>query len=181
MAKNQSKEVQDEDVKEEEPKPKAPASVTKSVRYMIIKPSHPIERISNSLFAIKKGEVMKVPGGYEPSATFQVFNDYNEAMSTMHNAPIEMPARSKEGITTTKTISSKLRQVKYPATEDEPERIGYMLRDKDIPEFLSHASNDLVSDLKLLDDIDTLQKLLEVEKKCDKRKTVLEELERRLK
>lgn len=149
-------------------------------RFMSIKARYPIGSISNNVINISKGEVQIVPAGFEPPPdVFDVFEDFSEATASAKSAPIEMPGE-KIGATTTETIS-KLRRVFYPAANEEPERQGFILRDKDIPEFLTQPIRIVLRDLDKLDDPETFEKVLGVEEKCDKRKPIIEALEKKLK
>jgi len=156
------------------------AQVPAPKKFMAMKYEWPVDSCTNSNFSIKKGEIIRFPGGTIDENMFATFATYEEASAFVRKQPVEIPSYK---ITTTETMYSKLRKVNFPNADGSPGKDGWLLRDKDIPEELSPpmTTRDILRDIEKLDDEDTLMKMFEIEKRSDKRKTILDKLKEKLK
>lgn len=148
-------------------------------RFVAIRFEWPVDSISNSLFSIRKGEIILAPEGVSlDPKIYEVFGSYEDALKFVRMQPVEV--RSNK-VTSTETITSKLRRVNFPNSDGSRGKDGYILRDKDIPEELTQNVRELLKDIdKLEGEDDTLMKMLEVEQRCDKRKQVMDKLKEKL-
>lgn len=147
--------------------------------FMVMKFFWPIDSITNALFSIKKGEIIKIPAGFKPDENiFETYETYEQALSFVKKMPVEV--KTSNQVTTSEMINSKLRRVSF-LQDDGTSKLGFILKDKDIPEELSRNARELIMDINKLDDEETLQKMLEIESRCDKRKAVVDALKAKLK
>lgn len=151
----------------------------KQKNFMTLKDEWKIDSISNSIFSIRKGEIIRIPTDMKiEESMFNTFFTYEDAIKFTRSQPVEITSNK---LTTTETMNSRLRKVMYPNADGTPGKTGWILRDKDIPEELSQPVREILRDLMKIDDEETLAKMLEVEKRCDKRKAVIDEIEKKLK
>ncbi len=149
-------------------------------QFMAMRYSWPIDSCANASFSIRKGEIIRIPGGMRVDENmFATFATYEKALAFVRQQPTELPP--SERITSTETLNSKLRKVRYLGDDGKTAKEGFIIKDKDIPEELSQNARDVIKDIEKLDDDESLMKMLEVEQRCDKRKAVIEKLKDKLK
>lgn len=149
--------------------------------FLVLKPNYPHESASNSLFTVKKGEILECPEGYEPSNSFQVCetpaaaDQYLKLISKAENLPSKLRTEAEE--------SSKLPpQATYPLFRKvsstgggEPE---YQLFARDIHRFLSRKEGEIIADIHAVNlHRNTAERLLEYERKNFSREKIMDVLE----
>ena len=152
--------------------------------FLVLKPNYPHESASNSLFTVKKGEILKCPPGYEPSNSFQVCethaaaDQYLKLISKAENLPSKLRTEAEEDKLPPQATYPLFRKV--ASTGDaEP---SYQLFARDIHRFLSRKEDELIADIHAVNlHCNTAERLLEYERKNFSRKKIVDVLENVLK
>jgi hypothetical protein len=119
--------------------------------FLVLKPEYPHESASNSLFSVKKGEILECPQGYEPSNSFQVCDSrataeqYLSLISSQSKAESGLPHKAEEQTgkllpTPTYPLFRKVASI----GDDEP---SYQLFSRDIHRFLSQTEAEIIADI----------------------------------
>lgn len=149
--------------------------------FLVLRPEYPHESASNSLFSVKKGEILECPPGYSPSDSFQVCDTRDAAkqyLKLIGKASSQEPTKAEE--------PSKDKQPTYPLFrkvasmgDDEP---SYQLFSRDIHRFLSQTEAEIISNIHAVDlHHNTAERLLEYERKNFTRKGIMDALEKIIK
>lgn len=151
--------------------------------FLVLKPNYPHESASNSLFTVKKGEILECPPGYEPSNSFQVCETHVAAdqylklisKTKTENLPSKLRTEAEE--------SSKLPpQATYPLFRKVSSTGGgepaYQLFARDIHRFLSRKEGEIIADIHAVNlHRNTAERLLEYERKNFTREKIVGVLE----
>ena len=148
--------------------------------FLVLKPEYPHESASNSLFSVKKGEILECPIGYEPSDSFQIC-DTKEAAEEY----IKLISLTKRGKGTVAKREQKAEEDKSQPTVVYPlfrkvsgldgEETEYQLFSRDIHRFLSRSEEEIIADIDNVKmHYNTAARLLEYEKAHFTRKKIME-------
>lgn len=152
--------------------------------FLVLRPEYPHESASNSLFSVKKGEILECPSGYNPSNSFQVCESHEAAEQYLK---LIGKAIASQQATKAEEPTGKLSaQPTYPlfrkvasVGDDEPE---YQLFSRDIHRFLSRDEAEVIVDIHAANlHSNTAKRLLEYERKNSARKGIMDALEMILK
>ena len=144
--------------------------------FLVLKPEYPHEGASNSLFTVKKGEVLECPPGYEPSDSFQVCESHEAAQQYIKlayrtdKASAGVSTSSPDEITTSVKERDKSPSPAYPlfrrvSSPDGSEQ-QYRLFARDVQRFLAREEIDVLSDIQSIKiNEKTAQQLLDCELK----------------
>ena len=149
--------------------------------FLVLKPEYPHASASNSLFTVKKGEILECPPSYNPSNSFQV-------CETRAAAEQYLKLISKtENISLVRTIAEESQKDKlstpiYPLFRKVASTGGgnpeYQLFARDIHRFLSRKEGEIIADIHATNlHRNTAERLLEYERKNFSRKAVINVLE----
>lgn len=143
----------------------------------MLKPDYPHESASNSLFNVKKGEVLECPPGYNPSSCFRVCESPATAQQYIKTAYTEntMPSVSSEGEGRSPPPPSYPLFRKITAPDGS---VTHQLFARDIHRFLARREEEVIADMaasKLQSN--TVQRLLDYERKHFSRQSVIKLLE----
>ena len=152
--------------------------------FLVLKPGYPHGSASNSLFSVKKGEILECPVGYEPSSSFQVC-DTEEAAKEY----IKLISLSGEKKGTVAKRDKKAEEGKSQPTMVYPlfrkvsglgdEETSYQLFSRDIHRFLSRSEEEIIADIENVKmHYNTAARLLEYEKAHFTRKAIITLLEK---
>ena len=160
--------------------------------FLVLKPDYPHASASNSLFNVKKGEILECPTGYNPSNSFQVCETRAAAEQYLKLISKLKPKVEAE-------ITSELRaeaeevprdellpQATYPLFRKvsstgggEPE---YQLFARDIHRFLARKEGEIIADIQAIKlHRNTAERVLEYERKNFSRTAITDALENVLK
>lgn len=153
--------------------------------FLVLKPDYPHESASNSLFSVKKGEILECPPGYEPSDSFQVCETHEAAeqyLKLISKATSHLVSQN-----TTKAEEHPTDKLSAHATyplfrkvasigDDEP---SFQLFSRDIHRFLSREEAEIKADIEAVNlHTNTAKRLLEYEQKNFTRKGIVKILEK---
>jgi len=148
--------------------------------FLVLKPNYPHESASNSLFSVKKGEILECPFSYNPSDSFQVCETREAAKqyltligkaSSQEPTKAEEPSKDKVSPQPTYPLFRKVASI----GDDEP---SYQLFSRDIHRFLSREEAEIIADIHDVNlHRNTAERLLEYERKHFTRKGVIAVLE----
>jgi hypothetical protein len=150
--------------------------------FLVLKPDYPHESASNSVFSVKKGEILECPQGYEPSNSFQVCDSrataeqYLSLISSQSKAESVLPHKAEEQTgkllpTPTYPLFRKVASI----GDDEP---SYQLFSRDIHRFLSQTEAEIIADIHAVNlHHNSAERLLEYERKHFTRKGIIDVLE----
>jgi hypothetical protein len=143
--------------------------------FLVLKPDYPHDSASNSLFSVKKGEILECPVGYEPSDSFQVCDTREAAEEYIKLAYTEsspMSERKQEDKVERGTSPYPLFRKVSGLGGEEPE---YQLFTRDIHRFLSRKEKEILADFVDVNlHLNTAIRLLEYETKHFSRKPVID-------
>jgi hypothetical protein len=146
--------------------------------FLVLRPEYPHESASNSLFTVKKGEILECPSGYNPSDSFQVCETHAAAeqyLKLIGKASSQEPTKAEE--------PSKDEQPTYPlfrkVASIGDDESSYQLFSRDIHRFLSRDEAEIINDFKSVNmHKNTAERLLEYERKNFTRKGIMDALEK---
>lgn len=150
--------------------------------FLVLKPEYPHGSASNSLFTVKKGEILECPEGYEPSSSFQVCESrataeqYLTLISSQSKAESLLPHQAEE------ERGESFPQPTYPLFrkvasigDDEP---SYQLFARDIHRFLSQTEMEIIAAIRSVNlHHNTAERVLAYERKNFSRKSIIDVLE----
>lgn len=149
--------------------------------FLVLKPGYPHQSASNSLFSVKKGEILECPPGYIPSNSFQVCETRAAAeqyliligkASSREPTKAEEPSKDKVSSQPTYPLFRKVASI----GDDEP---SYQLFSRDMHRFLSRDEAEILNDFKSVNmHKNTAERLLEYERKHFTRKGIIDALEK---
>ena len=149
--------------------------------FLVLRPGYPHESASNSLFSVKKGEILECPSSYIPSDSFQVCETHAAAeqylkliskASSQEPTKAEEPSKDKVSSQPTYPLFRKVASI----GDDEP---SYQLFSRDIHRFLSRDEAEILNDVKSVNmHKNTAERLLEYERKHFTRKGIIDALEK---
>ena len=149
------------------------------ITFLVLKPDYPHESASNSLFTVKKGEILECPVGYAPSNSFQVCEtraaaeQYLKLISKMKTIS-KLPTEAEEP-------SGKLSTPTYPLFRKVASADGeaeYQLFARDIHRFLARKEGEIIADIHAVNlHRNTAVRVLEYERKNFSRKSIMDILE----
>jgi len=152
--------------------------------FLVLKPEYPHESASNSLFSVKKGEILECPMGYKPSGSFQICD--TEEAAKEYIKLISLSGEEKD------TVAKRVKKaeekdgssptVAYPLFRKVSglggEESSYQLFSRDIHRFLSRDEKAIIADIeKVKMHFNTATRLLEYEKAHFTRSAVMAILE----
>jgi hypothetical protein len=143
--------------------------------FLVLKPDYPHDSASNSLFSVKKGEVLECPASYKPSDSFQVCDTRDAAEEYIKLAYTEsspMSERKQEDKVERGTPPYPLFRKVSGLGGEETE---YQLFTRDVHRFLSREEQEILKDMgdvKLHNN--TAERLLEYERKHFTRKAIID-------
>ncbi len=148
--------------------------------FLVLKPEYPHESASNSLFSVKKGEILECPSGYNPSDSFQVcetraaakqYLKLTSKASSQEPTKAEEPSKDKVSPQQPYPLFRKVASI----GDDDP---TYQLFSRDIHRFLSRDEAEIINDFKSVNmHKNTAERLLEYERKHFTRKGIVDVLE----
>lgn len=150
--------------------------------FLVLKPEYPHESASNSLFSVKKGEILECPAGYDPSDSFQVCETHaaaeqylkliGKAIASQQATKAEESSKDNVSPQPTYPLFRKVASM----GDDEP---SYQLFSRDIHRFLSRDEAEIIADMHAANlHPNTAKRLLEYEQKNFTRKAVVDVLEK---
>lgn len=153
--------------------------------FLVLKPEYPHESASNSLFSVKKGEILECPTGYEPSDSFQVCETHvaaeqylkliGKAIASQQATKAEESSQDKVSAHATYPLFRKVASI----GDDEP---SFQLFSRDIHRFLSQPEEDIIADVHAINlHPNTAERLLEYERKNSARIAIIDIFEKILK
>lgn len=152
--------------------------------FLVLKPEYPHESASNSLFSVKKGEILECPEGYEPSSSFQICESRSAAeqyltliSSSQSKAEPMSPPKAEEemGKLSPQPTYPLFRKVASLGDDDEP---SYQLFARDIHRFLSQTEAEITTDIQSVNlHPNTAERVLAYERKNFSRKSIMDILE----
>jgi hypothetical protein len=152
--------------------------------FLVLKPEYPHGSASNSLFDVKKGEILKCPKGYEPSDSFQICDTEEAAREYIKlispekggkGAVAKRDKKAEEGGSHPTVIYPLFRKVSGLGNEETE----YQLFSRDIHRFLSRAEAAVIEDIeKVKMHHNTAARLLEYERAHFTRNKVMELLDK---
>ena len=150
--------------------------------FLVLKPEYPHESASNSLFSVKKGEILECPPGYEPSDSFQVCETHEAAEQYLKL--IGKAIASQQATKAEETPMDKLSpQPTYPlfrkVASIGDDEATYQLFSRDIHRFLSRDEAEIIADIHAVNlHLNTAERVLEYERKHFTRKAIIDVLEK---
>lgn len=154
--------------------------------YLVLKPEYSHESANNSLFSVKKGEILECPTGYKPSSAFHVCETQEDAQEYIKSAYAEKKASagvsntsSPDDITSSVKERDKFSSPAYPlfrrvSSPDGGEQ-QYRLFARDVQRFLARDEVDVLSDIHSIKiNAKTAQQLLDCERKQSARKEIVD-------
>ena len=149
--------------------------------FLVLKPEYPHESASNSLFSVKKGEILECPSGYKPSDSFQVCETREAAeqyIKLIGKAIVSQKVTKAEETTDTGAPHPTYPLFRKVASigDDEP---SFQLFNRDIHRFLSQTEAEIIADIHAVNlHRNTAERLLEYERKHFSRKMIIDVLEK---
>jgi hypothetical protein len=145
--------------------------------FLVLKPEYPHESASNSLFSVKKGEILECPSGYEPSNSFQVCETHEAAeqyLKLIGKAIASQQATKAEEPTGKLPAHATYPLFRKVASIGDDEAT-YQLFSRDIHRFLSRDEAEIIADIHATNlHANTAKRLLEYEQKHFTRKSIIE-------
>jgi hypothetical protein len=146
--------------------------------FLVLKPDYPHGSASNSLFSVKKGEILECPASYTPSNSFQVCDTRDAAEEYIKLAYTESfptAERKQEDKVERGTPPYPLfRKVSGLGGEEAT----YQLFSRDIHRFLSREEKEILLDIKNINmHLNTATKILDYERLHFTRKAIIDILE----
>ena len=151
--------------------------------FLVLKPEYPHESASNSLFSVKKGEILECPPDYKPSNAFQVCEtieaaeQYIKLISLVRGGTVVKSVEKAEekGKSQQPTVIYPLFRKVSGLGDEEP---SYQLFSRDIHRFLSRDEAEIIADFHAVNlHCNTAARLLEYEQKHFSRKAIMAILE----
>lgn len=143
--------------------------------FLVLKPDYPHDSASNSLFSVKKGEILECPVGYEPSDSFQVCDTREAAdeyikLAYTESSPIT-DRKHEDEVEVGTPPYPLFRKVSGLGGDDAT----YQLFSRDIHRFLSREEKEILADFQDVNlHYNTAVRLLEYETKHFSRKLVID-------
>ncbi len=140
--------------------------------FLVLKPGYPHEAASNSLFSIKKGEIIECPPGYKPGSSFQICETREAAEQYIKLAYLTSPPK-----TFTEKRGSSSRYPLFRKVSSPDGQVSYQLFARDVHRFLSQREEDVIISLREISiHRNTAKRLLDYESKHFSRQNVIEAL-----
>jgi hypothetical protein len=143
--------------------------------FLVLRPDYPHDSASNSLFSVKKGEILDCPASYKPSDSFQVCDTREAAEEYIKLAYTESfptAERKQEDKVETGTPPYPLFRKVSGLGGEEPK---YQLFTRDIHRFLSRKEKEILADfVDVTMHHNTAERLLDYETKHFSRKPVID-------
>lgn len=153
--------------------------------FLVLKPEYQHESANNSLFSVKKGEILECPTGYRPSSAFKVCETQEDAQEYIESAYAEKKASA--GVSNTSSPDEITSPVKerdknspaYPlfrrvSSPDGSEQ-QYRLFARDVHRFLAREEIDVLNDIHSIKlNKKTAQQLLDCERTQSARKEIVD-------
>lgn len=145
--------------------------------FLVLRAEYPHQALSNAVFSVKKGDVLKSPQNYKPSDDlFYIFESREAAIRHIKkNADVLPPtlAGEKKGKESTNPSYPLFRRVASPSGEPV-----YQLFARDIHRFLSRHEEEIIADVHSINvHPNTSQRLYDYERKHFSRQAVMTVLE----
>lgn len=151
--------------------------------FLVLKPDYPHESATNSLFSVKKGEIIECPPGFSPSSSFQVCATRAAAEEYARLAylkpksespppqPTQPPAEGAgRSVSSPPPAYPLFRKVASPAGEP----VSYQLFSRDIHRFLSRSESEIIADIQAINlHPNTAERLLAYEQKHFRRDSII--------
>jgi hypothetical protein len=155
--------------------------------FLVLKPEYPHGSASNSLFDVKKGEILECPKEYEPSDSFQICDteesarEYIKLTSLKEGGKGTVAKRDKkaeEGGSQHTVVYPLFRKVSGLGDEETE----YQLFSRDIHRFLSREETEIITDMENVKmHYNTASRILEYERAHFTREKIMTILERTIK
>ena len=151
--------------------------------FLVLKPEYPHGSASNSLFSVKKGEILECPIGYKPSSSFQICDTKDAAeeyiklisLKKGKGTVAKRDKKAEEGVSHPTVVYPLFRKVSGLGDEEA----SYQLFSRDMHRFLSRSEEEIISDMENVKmHSNTATRLLEYEKAHFTRKAIIKILEK---